>query len=139
MIKSYRDLRRLYTFEERFNYLKIGGTIGRSTFGADRYLNQVLYNSREWKFVRRDVIVRDEGCDLGIEDREIYDRIIVHHINPITIDDIEYGADCVFDLDNLICSTHNTHNAIHFGDSSLLTQLPKERRKGDTNLWNLQY
>jgi len=139
MIKSYRDLRRLQTFEERFNYLKMGGVVGRSTFGYDRYINQALYNSQEWKFVRRDIIVRDNSCDLGIEDRDIHDKIIVHHINPITIEDIEYGNDCVFDFDNLICSTHNTHNAIHFGDASLLIQLPRERRKGDTDLWSRSY
>ena len=135
MLKTYSDLRRLQTFEERFAYLKLGGVVGQTTFGFERYLNQVLYRSQEWKLVRRDVIVRDDGCDLGIPDREIFGRLLIHHINPISIDDIEDSNPCVFDLNNLICTTHNTHNAIHYGDASLLATLPKERRKGDTCLW----
>ena len=135
MIKTYRELSRLPTFEERYEYLRIGGIVGRETFGFDRYLNQVLYQSPEWKRVRNDVIIRDDGCDLGILDREIFGRITVHHINPITLEDIERRARCVFDLNNLISTSHNTHNAIHYGDASLLPQLPKERRKGDTSLW----
>lgn len=138
-IKSYRELRRLRTFEERFEYLKIGGVIGRETFGFERYLNQNFYRSPEWKHTRRDIIVRDNGCDLGIEDREIFGRIIVHHINPISIEDIEYGRDIIFDHDNLVCCSHNTSNAIHYGDSSLLIKLPQERRKGDTQLWKPVY
>ncbi len=139
MIKSYRELRRLRTFDERFDYLKVGGVVGRATFGFERYLNQSFYQSREWKYVRRDVIVRDNGCDLGIADREIFGRIIVHHINSITIDDIELGRDCIFDPDNLICTSHATSNAIHYGDASQLVRLPQERRKGDTLLWNHVY
>lgn len=135
MIKSYRELRRLRTFEERFEYLKIGGVVGCSTFGFERYINQELYNSTEWKQARTPIIIRDGSCDLGVEGREIFARLIVHHINPITIDDIERGADCVFDPDNLICSSHITHEAIHYGDASLLIKLPQERRKGDTLLW----
>ena len=139
MIKTYRELRRLRSFEDRFEYLKIGGVVGRSTFGFERYLNQILYNSNEWKVARNPIIVRDNGCDLGDPDREIYSRLIVHHINPITIEDIELGRDCVFDPDNLISTVHNTHQAIHFGDSSLLIRLPQERRRGDTNLWSPAY
>lgn len=135
MIKSYRELIRLPTFEERFIYLKMGGSVGRETFGFDRYLNQSFYNSREWKRTRRDIIVRDESCDLGIFDRELFSKIIIHHINPITIEDLEDGEWCVFDPNNLICTSLNTHNAIHYGDESLLSVLPKERRRGDTKLW----
>ena len=137
MNRSYSKLRQLQTFEERFEYLKLGGTVGRSTFGFDRYLNQSFYNSREWKRVRNDIIVRDGACDLGISDRAIYGKIIVHHITPITIDDVEQGADCLFNPDNLICTSHNTSEAIHYGDASLLTRIPKERQKGDTTLWTV--
>ena len=139
MIKSYRELHSLRTFEERFDYLKIGGVVGRETFGFERYLNQNFYRSREWKHTRRDIIVRDNGCDLGSPDREIFGRIIVHHINPITIEDIEHGRDCVFDSNNLICTSQNTSNAIHYGDASLLIKFPQERRKGDTQLWKVVY
>jgi hypothetical protein len=136
MVKSYQELRRLPTFEDRFEYLKIGGVVGRETFGFERYLNQTFYHSSgDWRHTRRDIIIRDNGCDLAIPDREILDRIIVHHINPITVEDIELSRDCVLDPDNLICVSHNTSNAIHYGDASLLVRLPKERRKGDTYLW----
>jgi hypothetical protein len=137
MIKSYRELYRLKTFEERFEYLRLGGTVGRETFGFDRYLNQTFYHSREWRLSRRDIILRDNSCDLGIPDREIIGRIIIHHINPITIRDIENGADCVFNPDNLICISHNTSNALHYGDASLFIKLPQERRKGDTCPWKV--
>jgi hypothetical protein len=135
MIKSYRELRRLPTFEERFEYLKIGGGVGKETFGFERYLNQQLYHSGEWRLTRKDIIIRDNGCDLGVPDRVIFGRIIIHHINPLTIEDIERGAKCIFDPNNLICMSHNTSNAIHYGNASLLTQLPQERRKGDTCPW----
>lgn len=135
MSKSYMELCRLLTFEDRFDYLKIGGVVGRATFGFERYLNQSLYRSTEWKQLRNDIIVRDNGCDLGIEDREIYHRVLIHHINPITIEDVEEGRDCVFDPDNLICTCLNTHNAIHYGTESLLAKLPKERSKGDMCPW----
>lgn len=139
ILKSYRELRRLKTFEERFNYLKIGGVVGKQTFGFERYLNQNFYRSTEWRQTRRDVIVRDNGCDLGISDREIFGRVIIHHINPITIEDIELGRDCIFDHDNLICTSHDTSNAIHYGNAALLPTLPQERRKGDTLLWKTVY
>ena len=138
MFKSYKELSKLRTFDERFEYLRIGGAIGRETFGSDRYLNQALYRSAEWKRVRDLVIIRDECCDLGIRDRGIFSRVTVHHINPISIDHVEQSAHCVLDLNNLICTSHDTHNAIHYGSASMLTQLPAERSKGDTSLWRIQ-
>ena len=135
MIKTYNQLCRLHTFEERFEYLKVSGIVGQSTFGFDRYLNQVLYHSGEWKRVRNLVIIRDESCDLGIPDREIFKDLMVHHIVPITMENIVHRDRCVFDLNNLITTSYNTHQAIHYGDESHLLTLPKERRKGDTLLW----
>lgn len=134
-IKTYRAVKRLKTFEERFEYLKLSGSVGAATFGFDRYLNQLLYHSKDWRRTRDHIIVRDNGCDLGIDGRDIYNGILVHHINPITVENIERGDDCVYDPENLICTSHNTHNAIHYGDVSILTQLPKARLKGDTQLW----
>ncbi len=135
MRKTYSDLRQLRTFEERYEYLRIGGQVGIATFGAERYLNQMFYKSTEWRRTRDRVIVRDNGCDLGIEGLDIFDRIYVHHINPISIEDVEHGSPKLFDLNNLIATSFYTHQAIHYGDSSLLRQLPPERRKGDTDLW----
>jgi hypothetical protein len=135
MPKSYSSLIQLPTFEERFNYLKLRGVVGQATFGFDRALNQAFYHSREWKHTCDYIYVRDNGCDLAVPSREIYGRPIVHHINPITIDDIERGNDCVFDPENLILTVHDTHNAITYGNPSLIRQLPKERRRGDTLLW----
>lgn len=134
-LKSYKELVRLLTFEERFEYLKLGSIVGNSTFGFDRYINQLLYHSKEWKRARELIIIRDEACDLGIEGRDINSNIIVHHLNPITIENIERGDDCVYDPCNLICTTRATHNAIHYGDASLLVTIPKVRMKGDTTLW----
>ena len=134
-IRTYKELIRIPTFEERFEYLKLGGIVGDPKFGFDRYINQAFYNCKEWKTVRRTIIIRDNGCDLGIEDREIYDKILIHHINPIALEDIEFRRDCVFDEENLICSSNNTHQAIHYSDSALLMKLPQERMKGDTCLW----
>ena len=139
MHKTYRELCRLHTFEERYEYLKLGGVVGRETFGFERYLNQVFYNSKEWKLCRRNIIIRDKGCDLAIPGREIVGRIIVHHINALTIEDIELARDCLFDPNNLISTSHNTSQAIHYGDASLLMRLPQERRKGDTQLWQRAY
>lgn len=136
--RSYRDLATLPTFEERFEYLRLRGAVGESTFGFDRYINQGFYRSSEWKQVRHHVISRDNGCDLGIEGREIYDRIIIHHINPMTVEAIQEGSVDILDLDNLISVTHNTHNAIHYGDASLLIQPMVERRPGDTSPWKRQ-
>lgn len=135
VIRSYHELRLLQTFDERYDYLKLGGIVGKETFGSERYLNQLLYHSGEWEAFRNEIIVRDNGCDLGIKGREIFSKLVIHHINPITIEDIEQGADCVFDPDNAICTMHSTHMAIHYGDISMIIRLSKERKKGDTLLW----
>ena len=135
MIRTYSELRQLKTFEERYEYLRLGGAVGRSTFGFDRYLNQMLYTSQRWRALRDDIIIRDEACDLAIRDREILSRIFIHHMNHITPDDIRYAREHIFDPEFLISTSDNTHNAIHFGDDSLLYRLPPERRPGDTSLW----
>lgn len=135
MIRTYRELLKLKTFMERYEYLRLGSTIGESTFGFDRYLNQLLYNSKRWKKTRDDIIIRDNGCDLGLEDYEIHSRIIVHHMNPITIDDVEFDRDILYDPEGLICTSNNTHNAVHFGDESLLPKPLVERRPNDTCPW----
>lgn len=135
MIKTYSELRRHESFEERFAYLKLGGVVGRGTFGFDRYLNQDFYRSRSWKLVRRDVIARDLGCDLGVEGHEIFDTVYVHHMNPMVPDDIKHGNMDILNPEFLICVSHKTHNAIHYGDES---QIPKPvlfRQPGDTKLW----
>lgn len=135
MIKTYSEMILLPTFIERFRYLQIGGKVGAETFGYDRYLNQTLYRTAEWKRFRREVIIRDNGCDLGCDDREIYGKILVHHINPITADDIINRHSNVFNLDNVICVSLDTHNAIHYGDEELLMLGPIERTKNDTCPW----
>lgn len=136
IIRSYKELIRLPTFEERFEYLRLSAIVGESTFGFERHLNQVFYRSPEWKHVRRDIIARDYGCDLGIEDRQIMDRIEIHHINPITPEDIENRSDLLLDMDNLICVSPNTHKAIHYGDERLITKsVPTIRRPNDTCPW----
>jgi hypothetical protein len=134
-IRCYSELIELETFEERFEYLSIRGQVGCETFGFNRWVNQRFYTSQAWRRLRRQVIIRDRSCDLGIEDHEIHSRLIVHHMNPITQEDIENGTDMALDLENLICTTHNTHNAIHFGDASLLPQPFVPRQPGDTKLW----
>lgn len=133
--RSYRELSRLETFEERFEYLRLNGEVGRDTFGFDRYLNQQFYTSTEWRNQRHFVIARDLGRDLGVEDHEIFDRVFVHHINPITPEDFIEGSDRLLDLDNLITVSNETHNAIHYGDKSSLRQELIERRPGDTTPW----
>ena len=135
MIRTYSELIKLPTFEDRYNYLKLNGQVGLDTFGFDRYLNQVFYLSPEWRKVHDAVVVRDFGCDLGIEGREIAKWATVHHMNPITVEDLEFNRDIVFDPEFLICVSHNTHNAIHFGNEKKLFIMPKERKKGDTTLW----
>lgn len=135
IIKSYSELMRLPTFIERFEYLRLAVLIGDKTFGYERYLNQVFYNSPEWKRFRREVIIRDEGCDLGCDDRPIVNRIEIHHINPITPEDIENRTELLMDMDNVICTSPNTHKAIHYGDSSLLAKDPIVRRPNDTCPW----
>ena len=134
-IKTYSELIALPTFEDRFEYLQLKGIVGQETFGFDRYLNQILYSSKEWKHLRNEIIVRDNGCDLALEGFEIHGRILIHHINPIAIDDVIKRRGIVFDPENLICVTHNTHNAIHYGDKSLLITGPIERRANDTCPW----
>lgn len=134
-LRTYQELIRLETFEERFEYLKLRGSVGRETFGYDRYLNQAFYTSYEWKQVRNEVIARDLGLDLATPGYEIFDRIVVHHMNPMTLEDIAHRDEDILDPRFLITTTHKTHNAIHYGDSTQLTQLPTERRPGDTRLW----
>lgn len=133
--RSYSELRVLPSFEERFNYLCLAGTVGDITFGSERHLNQRFYNSYEWKQARNWVIVRDNGCDLGILGREIHSTIYIHHINPITPDDLKFRSLALFDPENLISVTHRTHNAIHYGDVNNLQRDPVERRPGDTKDW----
>lgn len=135
-IRTYSELIQLQTFEERFEYLRLDGAVGEETFGFDRYLNQQFYqNDPEWKKVRRFVIMRDLGCDLGIEDREISGRVIVHHMNPITIEDLINRTDFLLDPEYLICTLDSTHNAIHYGDENLLMKGPVQRTKNDTCPW----
>ena len=133
--RTYSELITLPTFEDRYKYLRLGGKVGDSTFGYERYLNQVFYESKEWKAFRRSIIIRDKGCDLGILGREISGLIVIHHINPIRVDDILQRRDCLLDPENVICVTPNTHNAIHYGDESLLIKAPIERSKNDTCPW----
>lgn len=134
-IRSYSELKSLKTLKERFDYLKIGGEVGRDTFGFDRYLNQMLYTSPEWRRARREVIIRDDGCDLGIPGYEIQNRLIVHHMNPITVRAIEERDPDIFNPEFLICTAFMTHQGIHYGDESLLPRDPIERFPGDTKLW----
>lgn len=134
-IKTYSELSRLKTFEERYQYLRLNGSVGRDTFGFDRYLNQVFYRSQKWKSIRNRVIIRDNGCDLGIEGREINGRILIHHMNPISLDDIVNESDLLLDPEYLICTVHSTHNAIHYGDENLLILDPIVRSKNDTCPW----
>jgi hypothetical protein len=135
MTKTYVELSRFHTFEDRFEYLRLHGDVGRSTFGFDRYINQQFYRSREWKSSRDFVIVRDDGCDLGIPEYEIHGELLVHHINPIVVGDILHGESWIFDPEYLITTTHNTHNAIHYSDESLLPKIVVSRQVGDTKLW----
>lgn len=133
--KSYSELSKIKTFEKRFEYLALHGIVGSETFGSNRFLNQNFYRSKEWKEARRIVIIRDNGCDLGIPDREIVDRIYIHHINPVTIDDVVNMNCSLFDPENLICVSHRTHEAIHYGDKSLLLLDETERKPNDTCPW----
>lgn len=134
-IRTYTELSRLHTFEDRFDYLFLRGRVGESTFGFDRYINQEFYRSVQWKQVRDRVIVRDNGCDLGMEGYEIYDKIIIHHMNPMQAEDIIHADDAILDPEYLIAVTHRTHQAIHYGDRSMIRQPLVPRRPGDTNLW----
>ena len=134
-IRTYSELIQLPTFEERFDYLRLDGVVGKDTFGFDRYLNQQFYRSSEWKRIRNQVIVRDNGCDLGIDDYEIRGRILIHHMNPISIEDLQYMSDLLMNPEYLICVSHRTHNAIHYGDESLIVTAPIERSQNDTCPW----
>ena len=135
MIRRYSELIRYDTFLDRYHYLNLVGQVGVETFGLDRYLNQTLYRSSKWRRTRDQVIIRDNGCDLGFKGFDIAGRIIVHHINPLTVQDIEDDVDEIYDPEFLICCSFETHNAIHYGDERLLPALPVERRPGDTCPW----
>lgn len=133
--RTYSELITLRTFEERFNYLALYGSIGIVTFGFDRFLNQDFYNSWAWRSIRDKIIVRDGACDLAVAGRDIFDSIRIHHMNPVMVQDIEDANPAIFDPEFLICTSFRTHNAIHFSSSKNLIGLPVERRKGDTKLW----
>lgn len=135
MLRTYSELSRLQTFRERFEYLRLDGIVGVETFGFDRYLNQVFYNSDEWKAVRKIVIIRDNGCDLGMDGYDIHGKIIVHHMNPFSIDDVLHRKEELLDPEFLISTVLNTHNAIHYGDESLLPSAPIVRTRNDTCPW----
>jgi len=135
MIRTYSELLTFKTFEERFAYLQLSGQVGDKTFGHDRHLNQMLYTSKKWRSTRNNIIVRDEAFDLGCEDRPILERLIVHHLNPITSEDIENDSFCLYDPENLICSMFDTHNAIHYGDLNLVQKTLITRTKNDMTPW----
>lgn len=135
IIRTYSELQTFSTFEERFDYLRLNGRVGEQTFGFDRYINQSFYTSYLWKKVRDEVIIRDNACDLGVFDREINNQILVHHINPMVPKDLIDEEEWVLNPEFLITTTKRTHNAIHYGDKSLLLTIPKARTQGDTKLW----
>lgn len=134
-IRTYSELITFPTFEERYQYLRLNGNVGRETFGFDRYMNQFFYRSPEWKKVRNEVIARDNGCDLGVEGREIFGRVLIHHMNPISPEDIRDRSDLLLNPEFLITTVHNTHQAIHYGDESLLILSPIQRARHDTCPW----
>ncbi len=133
--KCYTELIKLSTFEERYRYLRLSGSVGQKTFGFDRYMNQIFYRSSEWKQIRDVVIARDAGCDLGVEGHEIFGRALIHHMNPIRPDDILNRSDVLLNPEYLITTIHETHQAIHYGDESLLTVAPLQRTQNDTCPW----
>lgn len=133
--RCYSELSQFETFEDRFNYLSLNGEVGRETFGSDRWINQRFYTSREWRRLRDVVIIRDNSCDLGVAGRDIHVKLIVHHMNPLTEEDIMEGTRYALDPEFLICTTHDTHNAIHYGDASILAAPYVPRSPGDTKLW----
>lgn len=138
MIRTYTELMKLPTFKERFEYLKLlDGRVGEDTFGFDRYVNQKFYRSKEWKRLRDQLIIRDNGCDLGVDGYDIHGKIVIHHMNPITKNDIIDQTEYLMNPEYLICTTHNTHNAIHYGDENLLVTEPISRSKNDTCPWKL--
>ena len=134
-IRTYSELITIPTFEERYKYLKLDGIVGEETFGFDRYLNQIFYKSKEWRSIRDYVITRDNGCDLGVEGHEIFGKILIHHMNPISKNDILERSDLLLNPEYLICTIKNTHDAIHYGDENLLIITPPERTKNDTCPW----
>lgn len=138
-VRTYSELIKLRTFEERFDYLQLSGKLGVVTFGFDRYINQIFYNSTQWRSIRKDIIIRDNGCDLGIPGLEIETGVRVHHLNPVSIDDLKYGNLDILDPEFLICTSLDTHNAIHFGTKNNNIRPFQERRKGDTDLWTPFY
>lgn len=135
MIRTYSELIKFDSFKDRFNYLQLDGSVGSETFGYDRYMNQMFYRSHEWKSIRDEVIIRDNGCDLGVDGYDIHGRIYIHHMNPIMLKDIEEQTDLLMNPEYLIATTHSTHNAIHYGDEDLLPLLPRERTANDTCPW----
>lgn len=135
MIRRYSDLISIESFLDRFDYLKLDGYVGSETFGFDRYINQVLYTSTEWRNFRRDIIIRDNSCDLAHPDYELDKHVIIHHINPLTLRDIESRSSVIFDPENVVCVSHRTHNAIHYGDKGQLPQDPISRSANDTCPW----
>lgn len=135
MIRSYNELRRIENFEDRYHYLALKESVGHSTFGFDRYINQKFYTSKQWRDLRHNIIARDNGCDLGVDGYEIHNRLIIHHMNPMSFDDISRGNPNILNPRFLITTTLKTHNAIHFGDESLLPKPYIERSVNDTNLW----
>lgn len=134
-MKTYSELSSIRSFSERFDYLKLSGSVGTDTFGWSRYLNQALYSSPKWRKLRRDIIIRDDGNDMGLDGYPIFGRIVVHHLNPITPEDIELARSVVFDPENLVCVSFDTHEAIHYGSDSLLPKDYVPRTPGDTKLW----
>ena len=135
MTRSYSELITFDTFEDRYEYLRLRSSVGKATFGFDRYINQQFYKSTQWRHIRNHVIARDLGLDLGVDGHEIFDKILIHHMNPMLVEDIDEGVSDILDPEYLISTTHRTHNAIHYGDRSLLVQPLIERKSNDTKLW----
>lgn len=134
-VRTWSELQRIQSFEERYEYLRLRGSVGHTTFGYDRHINQQFYTSRQWRQVRQHVIARDLGCDLGVEGFDIHDKIIIHHMNPMTVEHVVHGEEHILDPEFLITTTHRTHNAIHYGDEQLLPRQLVVRQPGDTRLW----
>lgn len=134
-IRTYSELSRLETIEDRYKYLKLSGEVAEQTFGLERYINQRFYRSTQWKQIRNHIIVRDNGCDLGVDGYEVYGQLTIHHMNPMTVADIRDGNSAILDPEYLIAVAHQTHNAIHYGDERQLPRPPVSRRAGDTKLW----
>lgn len=135
MTRTYSELIQLPTFEERFEYLKLVGKVGQETFGYDRYLNQILYTSPRWRKLRNEIIIRDNACNLAVLGFCIFDKVIIHHMNPITVEDVENGNEDVYNPEYLVCVSNETHNAIHYGNRTLLPKVVLDRKPGDTRLW----